>query len=298
VSSALPNDPRATHLDRLRARLAAGEPYADDLLSSIALAVTALDPTGTEDTLGQLEGNGAVHLHRSLVSWASLVPGERVLDAGCGAGAIARAAAETVGPSGTVVGVDACREAIEAAAGRTPTGLGVTYLVRRVEHLAGIPDRSFDCITMGLVLEQLPDLEAALRELWRVLRPGGRIVASVTDFDQFRPVDAAFYGAALSVVAWHARGAVAGRAVRPTIPRDRRDRTAFEHAGFAGVEERDIQLVAELTTEDEAWALFSRSMLGQVIGPLGRLDLRGVLAARVPHTLYLPMRFLRLRRPG
>jgi SAM-dependent methyltransferase len=298
MSSAPPIDPRVTHLDRLRARLAAGEPYADELLSSVALAVTALDPTGTEDTLGRLDGNGAVQLHTSLVSWASLVPGERVLDVGCGAGAVARAAAATVGPEGVVIGVDACREAIDAAIDRTPSGLGVTYRVLRIERLAGIPDRSVDCVTMSLVLEQLPDLEAAMRELWRVLRPGGRIVASVTDFDQFRPVDAAFYGAALAVVAWHARGAVAGRAVRPTIPRDRRDRTAFEHAGFAGVEERDIQLVAELATEDDAWALFSRSMLGQVVGPLGRLDLRGVLAARVPHTLYLPMRFLRMRRPG
>jgi len=298
VSSAQPIDPRTTHLDRLRARLAAGEPYAGDLLSSLALAVTALDPTGTEDTLGELEGNGAVHLHRSLVSWASLVPGERVLDVGCGAGAITRAAAEAVGPTGTVVGIDACREAIDAAVERTPAGLGVTYLVRRVEQLTGLPDRSFDCITMGLVLEQLPDLEAAMRELRRVVRPGGRIVASVTDFDQFRPADAAFYGAALAVVAWHARGAVTGRAVRPTIPRDRRDRSAFEHAGFAGVEERDIQLVADLATEDAAWALFSRSMLGMLVGPLARLDLRGALAIRVPHTLYLPMRYLRMRRPG
>lgn len=298
MSAAVGSDPRVAHLDRLRARLAAGEPYEGELLSAIALAVTALDPTGTEDTLGQLGGNNGVRLHQSLVAWASLMPGERVLDIGCGAGATTREAALAVGPDGTVIGIDACSEAIDAARDRTPSGLGVAYRVQRAERLTGIPDRSVDCVLASLVLEQIPDLEVLLRELWRVLRPGGRIIASVNDFDQFRAADAAFYGAAVATVGWHARGALAGRSVRATIPRDARDRRAFERAGFQGIEERDIQLVAELETEEQAWALFSRSMTGQVLGGLGRLDLRGALAARVPHTLYLPMRFLRMRRPG
>ncbi len=298
MTTGLPVDPRVATLERLRARLASGEPYAGELAAACALAVTALDPTATEDTLGRLGGNGGVTLHHSLVSWASLVPQERVLDIGCGAGAAAREAAAVVGPDGSVIAIDACVEAISAARERTPSGLGIDYRVMRAERLTGIPDRTVDCVLASLVLEQIADLEVLMRELWRVLRPGGRIIASVTDFDQFRAADAAFYGAAVAVVAWHARGAVAGRGVRATIPRDARDRRAFEHAGFRGIEERDVQLVAELATEDDAWALFSRSMVGQVLGPLGRLDLRGVLAARVPHTLYLPMRFLRIRRPG
>ena len=298
MSTAAGGDPPIAQLDRLRARLGAGEPYEGELLSSIALAVTALDPTGTEDTLGALGGNNGVRLHHSLVAWASLMPGERVVDIGCGAGAATREAALAVGPEGTVVGIDACTEAIAAARQRTPTGLGIDYRVQRAERLGGIADRSVDCVLASLVLEQIPDLEVLLRELWRVLRPGGRIIASVTDFDQFRAADAAFYGAAVAVVGWHARGALAGRSVRATIPRDARDRRAFERAGFQGIEERDVQLVAELDTEEAAWALFSRSMVGQVLSGLGRLDLRGALAERVPHTLYLPIRFLRMRRPG
>jgi len=291
-------DPRVLQLERLRARIADGEPMIGELASAFALAATALDPTATEDTLGRLGGNGGITLYRSLVSWAALVPRERVLDIGCGSGGAAREAALAVGPAGSVIGIDACAEAIDAARERTPSEFGIDYRVLRAEHLRGIPDRSIDCITASLVLEQLPDLPQAAREMYRVLRPGGRLVASVMDFDQFRPADAAFYGAALAVVAWYARGALSGRASRATMPRDPEDRAAFRHAGFATLEERDVQLIAVLETEDDAWNLFARSLIGQLLDPLGRLDLRGVLAARAPHTLYLPIRFVRTRRPG
>jgi SAM-dependent methyltransferase len=148
------------------------------------------------------------------------------------------------------------------------------------------------------VFEQLVDLPAVAREMFRVLRPGGRIVASVMDFDQFRPADAHLFGAVIAVVAWHARGALSGRASRATMPRDPRDMRAFRSAGLASIEERDAQLIAVMENEEQAWALFSRSLIGQLLDPLGRLELRGVLAAHVPHTLYLPIRFLRTRRPG
>lgn len=298
MTTGAPIDPRVLHLERLRARIAAGEPMTGELASAFALAATALDPTATEDTLGRLGGNGGVELYRSLVAWAGLVPRERVLDIGCGAGGATRPAARAVGPGGSVIGIDACGEAITAARERTPDELGIDYRVLRAEHLAAIPDRSVDCIIASLVFEQLADLPPVLGEMYRVLRPGGRVVASVMDFDQFRPADAAFFGAVLAVVAWYARGALSGRAARATMPRDPADRAAFRHAGFASVEERDAQLIAVLETEDEAWSLFSRSLIGPLLDPLGRLELRGVLAAHVPHTLYLPIRFLRTRRPG
>jgi len=298
VTTGAPIDPRVLHLERLRARIAGGEPMTGELAAAFALAATALDPTATEDTLGRLGGNGGVELYRSLVAWAALVPRERVLDIGCGSGGATRQAAGAVGPGGSVIGIDACTEAIAVARDRTPDELGISYRVLRAEHLHGIPDRSVDCITASLVLEQIADLPQVAREMYRVLRPGGRIVASVMDFDQFRPADAALFGAVIAVVAWHARGALSGRAARATMPRDPEDRSAFQHAGFATIEERDVQLIAVLETEDDAWALFSRSLIGQLLDPLGRLDLRGVLAAHVPHTLYLPIRFLRTRRPG
>ena len=48
-----------------------------------------------------------------------------------------------------------------------------------------------DCVVASLVLEQIGNLDAALGEAFRVLRPGGRLVASITAFDRLRPLDAA-----------------------------------------------------------------------------------------------------------
>jgi 2-polyprenyl-3-methyl-5-hydroxy-6-metoxy-1,4-benzoquinol methylase len=285
-------------LERLRTRICAGEPMVGELAASFALAATALDPTATEDTLGRLGGNGGVELYRSLVGWAALVPRERVLDIGCGSGGATRQAAHAVGTEGSVIGIDACTEAIAAAHEHTPAHLGVTYRLMRAEQLDGIPDRSIDCITASLVFEQLVDLRAVAAEMFRVLRPGGRIVASVMDFDRLRPADAQLFGGVLAVVASHARGALSGRASRATIPRDPEDMRALRGAGLASIEERDAQLIAVMDDENAAWALFSRSLIAQMLDPLGRLELRGVLAAHVPHSLYLPIRFLRTRRPG
>jgi SAM-dependent methyltransferase len=285
-------------LDAVRARLAAGEPLTGDLAVALVRAATALDPGATEDTLAVLSGNGGVDLHGSLVGWAALVARERVLDVGCGAGGTARAAARAVGEEGFVVAVDRCPEAVAEAQRRTPDDTLVLYRVADAAALEAVPDRAMDCVVASLVLDQLPDLAAGLAELFRVLRPGGRLVASVVDFDAFRPADAAFMGPVLAVVARHAPGAFAGRGSRATIPRERPDAAAFRAAGFSGLEERDVQLVAPFATADDAWALFSRSLMARMLDDAGRGALRAALAARVPHTLYLPVRYLRTRRPG
>ena len=73
---------------------------------------------------------------------------------------------------------------------------------------------------------------------------------------------------------------------------------AFKEAGLATVEEQDIQLAVVMETLDDAWRVFSRTYIAQVLDDEGREDLQRVLKRRMPHTLYLPLRFLRTRRPG
>ena len=115
----------------------------------------------------------------ALVRHAGIRPGERVLDVGCGRGAVLFPAAEATGPTGQVIGVDLapamvdlCRRHIEAA--------GLRHVSVEVGD-AGEPPFApggFDVVTAGLVLFFLPDPRGALRTYRRLLRPGGRLAFS------------------------------------------------------------------------------------------------------------------------
>jgi len=289
---------RETRLRELRGRLASGERFRGPLASSFYNAVHAIDPTATEDTIAPLTGNGQVNIYRSLLAWASIMPGERIIDIGCGSGGAARAAADIVGPTGMVVGIDPCARTLEVARQRTPDDLPIAYLNVAAERMVGIEDKGFDCAVASLSLEEFQDLPAALTEIRRVLRPGGRFVASVSAFDRLRPVDSAFMGAVMAVIARHVPAGLSGRATRASIPLEPDDARAFSDAGFLRPEERDVQLPAILETEDDAWALFGRTHIAYMLDEEGQEDLRATLARRVPQTIYIPLRFLRSRRPG
>jgi SAM-dependent methyltransferase len=290
-------DPEAL-LAEIRARLAAGERFTGSLASSFYRAVHAIDPAATEDVLGALPGNAGVQLYDSLIAWAPVGTGEVVIDVGCGSGGSARAAARAVGPQGRVIGIDPSPQAIALARARTPPELPVTYRQLPGERLTGLADKSADCAVLSLVLEEAADIAALLAEIARVLRPGGRLVASVMAWDRLRPLDHGLWGSVLAVVARHAPGALAGRASRASIPHEPEDAAAFVQAGLLVPEERDVQLAVVMDTIEDALAFFSRSYIFHMLDEEGRQDLRAALERRVPHTLSLPLRFLRTRRPG
>jgi SAM-dependent methyltransferase len=105
-------------------------------------------------------------------------PGEAVLDFGCGAGFDAFIAAQLVGPAGRVAGIDMSPEMIAVAeAGKAETAFPhVEFRVGQVEVLP-FPSASFDVALGNGVLNLIPDKPAALREIFRVLCPGGRLQA-------------------------------------------------------------------------------------------------------------------------
>jgi 2-polyprenyl-3-methyl-5-hydroxy-6-metoxy-1,4-benzoquinol methylase len=291
------DDPAET-LAFVREQLCEGARLTGSLAATFYRAVHALDPGAAEESLAILPGNRGVHLYDSLVSWASLVAGERVLDIGCGSGGATRSAARAVGPDGLVVGLDICQEAVEYARGKTPEGMQVVYRRCQAERLTAIPDRSFDCVVASLVLDQVTDLTAVIAEAHRALRPGGRMVASVMAFDRLRPMDASFMGAVVAVVGRRTPGALAGRASRASFPDERTDRAAFAEVGMLTPEEQDVQFAAVFEDGEDAWRLFSRTYIAHLLDEEGKAELRKVLDRRTPHTLYLPVRFLRTRRPG
>lgn len=109
-------------------------------------------------------------------SLGTLQPGQRVVDVGCGAGLDSLIAARMVGPHGQVIGVDMTAAMLEKARG-SATAAGLT----NVEFLEGyaealpVPEAWADVVISNGVLNLMPDKVAALMEMARVLKPGGRL---------------------------------------------------------------------------------------------------------------------------
>ncbi len=239
-----------------------------------------------------------MHLYDSLVAWAALVGGERVLDLGCGSGGAGRSAANVVGEAGMVVGVDSCQRVLEVARERATDDMQMAFVHASAERMVGIPDKSFDCVLASLVLEEIQNLPAALSEVFRVLRPGGRFVASVSAFDRLRPVDSAFVAAMIAVIARRVPSALPGRATQASIPQDSDDMRAFAAAGLLKPEERDVQLAAVMDDPETMWSILGRTHMAYLLDEDGQAELRETMSRRLPHSLYFPLRFLRSRRPG
>lgn len=110
-----------------------------------------------------------------LLTAATLQPGERVLDVGCGTGLIARRAATAVGESGTVAGVDVAPDMIELARTIPVDGAPTEWHVGDAAALP-FPDDSFDVVLCQMTLMFVPDRQVAVDEIHRVLTPGGRVV--------------------------------------------------------------------------------------------------------------------------
>jgi ubiquinone/menaquinone biosynthesis C-methylase UbiE len=115
-----------------------------------------------------------------------LEPGEHVLDIGCGPGLLAAEMAADVGSGGSVIGVDPSEQMLALARRRSATdGTDVARMTFEPGDAVALPcaDAAVDAITSTQVYEYVADMPAALAEVRRVLRPGGRVLVLDTDWD-------------------------------------------------------------------------------------------------------------------
>jgi ubiquinone/menaquinone biosynthesis C-methylase UbiE len=194
------------------------------------------------NTRYQLEGNApqlyereTVHtlgrpLAELMFEYVSLHAGDRVLDAACGTGIVTRVAAQRCGHLAHIMGVDLNPGMLDVARALTPTtGVPVTW---RQGDLCALPfpDGSFDVVLCQQGLQFVPDPVAALREMRRVLVPGGRLALTV-----FSEVPA-YYVALADALTRHVGSAAATSCLsRYTLREATTVRQLVDDAGFGAI---------------------------------------------------------------
>jgi SAM-dependent methyltransferase len=215
-------------LDEVRARYAS---VAASSLSSKHSGVRSVaEAFGyTPEELAQIPAEANMGLScGNPTAFASLRPGETVVDLGCGGGLDVLLAAAKVAPMGKAIGIDMTPEMIARARqnaakpvnGQVPRN--VEFHQSTIDRLP-LPDASVDCLISNCVINLAPDKPAVFREMYRVLKPGGRV--AVSDIALKKPLPAELARDVLAYV-----GCIAG-----AISIEEYERTLRE-AGFDSVE--------------------------------------------------------------
>ena len=192
----------------------------------------------------------------SLLDYAALRPGERVLDLACGTGVVAREAASRVGASGRVVGLDINSGMLARA---RATSVAVEWCEGSAMDLQ-FAVGAFDVVVCQQGLQFFPDESKALREAQRVLAPGGRIAAAV-----WCGIESSPGHHALALGLERHVGAEAAKLLYAVfrLGDSQALQTSLESAGFHDVRLRRERKVARFPSPD----LFARWMVaGSVLG--------------------------------
>lgn len=134
-------------------------------------------------------------LQQRAIELANPVPGEAVLDVGCGTGALALLAKRRLGDRGRVVGIDPGeKQLVRARARAARRGLDIELQLGVIENLP-FPDHTFDVVVSSLMMHHLPDdvKRRGLAEVARVLAPSGRLV--IVDFKRGHHAKSGRFGA-------------------------------------------------------------------------------------------------------
>ena len=154
------------------------------------------------DLMNDLMSFGLHRLWKAFaVSVARLRPGERVLDVASGSGDLAQAFARRVGPAGEVWATDINRSMLERGRDRLLDTGCLTPAVQCDAERLPFRAASFDCVAVGFGLRNMTNKEAALADMTRVLRPGGRLL--VLEFSKvWKPLEKPYDLYSFKVLPW------------------------------------------------------------------------------------------------
>ncbi len=139
------------------------------------------DGQQAEDTRKQYQTKDIIGQRRAVLDFLELQPGDHVLDIGSGPGLLLQEMAEIVGLRGRICGLDVSEDMVEMARQQC-LDFPQVYVNEGGAEKLPYPDASFDAVVMTQVLEYVADPMATLREIYRVLKPGGRVVILDTDW--------------------------------------------------------------------------------------------------------------------
>lgn len=133
---------------------------------------------------------------RKTVEQLSLKAGDRVLDVCSGSGGSAIPAAQLVGATGQVIAVDLAEQLIALAKAKAKQNQLENIEFHTADMLElGYPDQQFDAVICVFGIFFVPDMPAAVRELWRMVKPGGYLAITTWGQNLFEPANSIFWDA-------------------------------------------------------------------------------------------------------
>ncbi len=214
------------------------------------------------------------------LAWLARPAGMDWLDVGCGTGALCTAIVEACAPR-SLQGIEPSAGFLKTARERLPASV-----VLQGGDGAALPlaDDSVDNVVSGLVLNFMPDLQAALREMRRVTRPGGTVAAYVWDYAGRMELMRRFWDAAVEL---DPSAAALDEGIRFPLCREPALRGAFADAELEAIEVGAIDIATPFADFDDYWSPF---LGGQGPAPAylmslradRRAALRDALRARLP----------------
>jgi SAM-dependent methyltransferase len=204
----------------------------------------------------------------SLVAFAALPKDARLLDVGSGTGVLSVALLKGVAGS-TVIGI----EPSEAYVRYSRENISDDRLCFEVGDGLDIPfnDKSFDATLSLLILQEISDASLALREMRRVTRPGGPVIASQWDFAMGMPMLALFWDTVLEVVPGQSARQAAADCMVVAYPDEIALRNLWQQTGLVDIETEKHKIDMTFSSFEDYWAPFS-SNVTPTSSYIGKLD--------------------------